>query len=46
MKVAFHAFINKNINTKTVEDYLPYLFGIVDCLEGGQLKLKKEFGIF
>ncbi|CAG8673055.1 14709_t:CDS:2 [Gigaspora margarita] len=27
---------------KTVDDYLPYLFGIVDCLEGGQLKLKKE----
>ncbi|CAG8536088.1 9015_t:CDS:2 [Dentiscutata heterogama] len=28
---------------QTVDDYLPYLLGIVDCLEGGQLKLKKEF---
>ncbi|CAG8502667.1 2796_t:CDS:2 [Ambispora gerdemannii] len=28
---------------KTVDDYLPYLFAIVDCIEGGQLKLKKEF---
>ncbi|CAG8439755.1 528_t:CDS:10 [Funneliformis mosseae] len=27
---------------KTIDDYLPYLFGIIDCLEGGQLKLKKE----
>ncbi|EXX59168.1 hypothetical protein RirG_191380 [Rhizophagus irregularis DAOM 197198w] len=26
----------------TIGDYLPYLFGIIDCLEGGQLKLKKE----
>ncbi|CAG8457420.1 4029_t:CDS:2 [Ambispora leptoticha] len=28
---------------KTVDDYLPYLLAIVDCIEGGQLKLKKEF---
>ncbi|CAJ0911312.1 15088_t:CDS:2 [Entrophospora sp. SA101] len=27
---------------KTVDDYLPYLLAIVDCLECGQLKLKKE----
>nr|CAG8652038.1 10284_t:CDS:2 [Entrophospora candida] len=31
---------------KTVDDYLPYLLAIVDCLECGQLKLKKEIGIY
>ena len=33
-----------NTRKQTVDDYLPYLFGIIDCLEGGQLKLKKEIG--
>ncbi|CAG8659399.1 14618_t:CDS:2, partial [Racocetra fulgida] len=28
---------------KVIDDYLPYLLAIVDCLEGGQLRLKKEF---
>ncbi|RHZ81352.1 hypothetical protein Glove_121g70 [Diversispora epigaea] len=28
---------------KTVIDYIPYLLGIIKCLEGRQLKLKKEF---
>ncbi|KAG9284243.1 hypothetical protein G9A89_002053 [Geosiphon pyriformis] len=30
---------------KVIDDYLPYLFAIVNCLEDGQLKLKKDFGI-
>ncbi|CAG8495251.1 17127_t:CDS:2 [Cetraspora pellucida] len=28
---------------KVIDDYLPYLLAIVDCLEGGQLRLKQEF---